>query len=54
MPYVNTKLIISSVKSTAIHINDDPTVEFGLGVDVYSYPNNVISVWVFLASITRI
>ncbi|XP_047534737.1 protein CC2D2B [Vanessa atalanta] len=54
MPYINMKLIISSVKSTSIHVNDDPNVEFGLGVEVYAYPNNVLSVWVFLACITRI
>ncbi|CAH2090718.1 unnamed protein product [Euphydryas editha] len=53
MPYINTKLIISNIKSTSIHMNDDPNVEFGLGVEVYAYPNNVISVWVFLACITR-
>lgn len=54
MPYLNSKLIISRIKATAIHVNDDPTVEFGLGVEVYAYPNNVLSVWVFLASISRI
>ncbi|CAH2235495.1 jg1854 [Pararge aegeria aegeria] len=54
MAYLNSKLIISRIKSTAIHINDDPNAEFGLGVEVYAYPNNVLSVWVFLASIIRI
>ncbi|XP_045767085.1 protein CC2D2B isoform X2 [Maniola jurtina] len=54
MPYLNSKLIISKIKSTAIHVNDDPNVEFGLGIEVYAYPNNVLSVWVFLASIIRI
>ncbi|XP_023937701.2 coiled-coil and C2 domain-containing protein 2A [Bicyclus anynana] len=54
VPYLNSKLIISRIKSTAIYINDDPNVEFGLGIEVYGYPNNVLSVWVFLASITRI
>ncbi|CAH0730078.1 unnamed protein product, partial [Brenthis ino] len=54
MTYLNTKLILSGIKSTAIHVNDDPNVEFGLGVEVYAYPNNVLSVWVFLASVTRI
>lgn len=53
MPYINTKLVISNIKSTSIHANDDPNVEFGLGVEVFAYPNNVISVWVFLACITR-
>lgn len=54
LPYVNTKSLISTVKSTAVHVCDDPNVEFGLAVEVYAYPNNVISVWVFLVSITRL
>lgn len=54
LPYVNTKSIISTVKATAVHVCDDPNVEFGLAVEVYAYPNNVISVWVFLVSITRL
>nr|XP_049707874.1 coiled-coil and C2 domain-containing protein 2A isoform X2 [Helicoverpa armigera] len=53
MSYVNTKSVISAVKSTGLHLTDDPNVEFALGVEVCAYPNNVISVWVFLASISR-
>ncbi|CAB3222054.1 unnamed protein product [Arctia plantaginis] len=51
--YTNTKSVISTVKSTGLHVTDDPKVEFALGVEVYAYPNNVISVWIFLATITR-
>ncbi|XP_059058021.1 protein CC2D2B [Achroia grisella] len=54
MPYGNTKSVVSRVKSTAAHMNDDPNAEFGLAVEVYAYPNNVLSVWVFLTCITRI
>ncbi|KAM3958589.1 coiled-coil and C2 domain containing 2A [Aphomia sociella] len=54
MPYANTKSVVSCVKSTAVHVNDDPNAEFGLAVEVYAYPNNAISVWVYLACITRI
>lgn len=53
MPFTNTKSVISAVRSTSLHCNDDPNVEFALGVEVYGYPNNVLSVWVFLASIYR-
>ncbi|KAJ8715865.1 hypothetical protein PYW08_013150 [Mythimna loreyi] len=53
MSYVNMKSVISSVKSTGLHLCDDPNAEFALGVEVCAYPNNVISVWVFLATITR-
>ena len=54
MSFVNTKSVISAVKSTGLHLCDDPNAEFALGVEVCAYPNNVISVWVFLASIARI
>ncbi|XP_041986282.1 coiled-coil and C2 domain-containing protein 2A [Aricia agestis] len=54
MPYANAKQITSRVKSTAIHVNDDPNMEFGLAVEVFPYPNNVLSVWVYLASIVKI
>lgn len=52
--FVNTRTVISAVKAAAVHYNDDPGVEFALGVEVYPYPNNVLSVWVFLATITRV
>lgn len=54
VPFVSTKTVISAVKATSIHHNDDPGVEFALGVEVYAYPNNVLSVWVFLATIIRV
>ncbi|XP_075979227.1 coiled-coil and C2 domain containing 2A [Anticarsia gemmatalis] len=53
MSYTNTKSVISAVKSTGLHVIDDPKVEFALAVEVYAYPNNVISLWAFLVTITR-
>ncbi|KPJ20424.1 Coiled-coil and C2 domain-containing protein 2A [Papilio machaon] len=54
MHYINTKSVLANVKATSVHVNDDPNVEFALAVQMYAYPNNVISLWVYLASITRI
>ncbi|XP_038206212.1 protein CC2D2B [Zerene cesonia] len=54
MHYLNAKYVVARVKSTMVHMSDDPKVEFGLAVEVYAYPNNVLSVWVFIASMTRI
>ncbi|XP_013172714.1 PREDICTED: coiled-coil and C2 domain-containing protein 2A isoform X2 [Papilio xuthus] len=54
MHYINTKSVLANVKATAVHVNDDPNVEFALAVQMFAYPNNVISVWVYLASIIRI
>lgn len=52
-PYINMKTAINKIKSIELHLNNDSTVEFALGVEIFSYPNCVISVWVFLACITR-
>ncbi|XP_045536321.1 protein CC2D2B [Papilio machaon] len=54
MHYINAKSVLANVKATSVHVNDDPNVEFALAVQIYAYPNNVISLWVYLASITRI
>ncbi|CAG4946360.1 unnamed protein product [Parnassius apollo] len=54
MHYVSAKSVLANVKASAVHANDDPDVEFALAVQVFAYPNNVVSVWVFLASITSI
>lgn len=54
LPFVNTKAVVAAIKSTNVHVYDDPNAEFGLAVEVYAYPNDVISVWVFLASVSRI
>ncbi|XP_068618739.1 protein CC2D2B [Battus philenor] len=54
MHYVNTKTVLANVKATAVHANDDPDVEFALATQVFTYPNNVISVWIYLASVTRV
>ncbi|GBP62747.1 Coiled-coil and C2 domain-containing protein 2A [Eumeta japonica] len=53
MPFVNIKSVLSAIKSTALHTNDDTSIEFGLAVEMYPYPNNVISVWVFFVSLTK-
>ncbi|KAG7295909.1 hypothetical protein JYU34_020999 [Plutella xylostella] len=54
LPFVNTKAVVAAIKSTNVHVYDDPNAEFGLAVEMYAYPNDVISVWVFLASVSRI
>ncbi|KAL4719176.1 hypothetical protein ACJJTC_017600 [Scirpophaga incertulas] len=53
MSYANAKSVVAAVKSTGLHVNDDSNVEYGLAVELYTYPNNVLSVWIFFASITR-
>ncbi|XP_037948079.1 coiled-coil and C2 domain-containing protein 2A [Teleopsis dalmanni] len=50
--YTNLASISDRIKSTCIHLNTDRDVEFSLAVHIHAYSNNVLSIWVFLISIT--
>ncbi len=39
--------------ATGVHLNREPGVEFALAVHVEPYPNTVMSVWVYVASMVR-
>lgn len=52
MSYINLSSIVERIKSTGIHINTDDKVEFALAVHIQKYPNNILSVWIFLMSLT--
>lgn len=48
------KSIIDSVYATGVHEFASSDVEFALAVHVQPYPNNVLSVWIYVASLVRI
>lgn len=52
-PYSNLSNILSSVKSTQIHMDDRNDIEYALGVDVFPYPNGVYSIWVYIATVAK-
>uniref|UniRef100_H3C4H9 Coiled-coil and C2 domain containing 2A n=1 Tax=Tetraodon nigroviridis TaxID=99883 RepID=H3C4H9_TETNG len=52
-PFSEIRPIIEAVHSTGVHNIQAPNVEFALAVYVHPYPNNVLSVWVYLASLVR-
>lgn len=52
MKYTNLSSIVAEVKNTGIHLNLDNKVEFALSVYIKDYANNVISIWIFLMSLT--
>ena len=39
-----------TVERTGIHLNEDKKVEYALAVYVHSYPNDIISVWIYVVS----
>ncbi|XP_064440368.1 coiled-coil and C2 domain-containing protein 2A isoform X3 [Mirounga angustirostris] len=53
MPYSELKPLIEEVYSTGVHNIDVPNVEFALAVYIHPYPKNVLSVWIYVASLIR-
>uniref|UniRef100_A0A3Q3W2A0 C2 domain-containing protein n=1 Tax=Mola mola TaxID=94237 RepID=A0A3Q3W2A0_MOLML len=49
LPFSEIRPIIEAVHSTGVHSVQASNVEFALAVYVHPYPNNVLSVWVYLA-----
>ncbi|XP_013886702.1 coiled-coil and C2 domain-containing protein 2A [Austrofundulus limnaeus] len=53
LPFSEIRPIVEVVHSTGVHNIQTSHVEFALAVYVHPYPNNVLSVWVYLASLTH-
>ncbi|CAO2585446.1 Protein CC2D2B [Lemmus lemmus] len=53
MPYTDVQAVIDAVYQTGIHSSEFPQTEFALAVYIHPYPNNILSVWVYLASLVR-
>uniref|UniRef100_A0A3B3VB92 Coiled-coil and C2 domain containing 2A n=1 Tax=Poecilia latipinna TaxID=48699 RepID=A0A3B3VB92_9TELE len=53
LPFSEVGPIIEAVHSTGVHNIHSSNVEFALAVYIHPYPNNVLSVWVYLASLVR-
>ncbi|KAJ8377128.1 hypothetical protein SKAU_G00077080 [Synaphobranchus kaupii] len=52
-PFSEIQPLVEAVYSTGVHSVEVSNVEFALAVHVHPYPNNVLSVWVYLASLIR-
>ncbi|KAF6316981.1 coiled-coil and C2 domain containing 2B [Rhinolophus ferrumequinum] len=53
MPYTDVQSVIDAVYQTGIYSSEFPQTEFALAVYIHAYPNNILSVWVYLASLVR-
>ncbi|NXP19100.1 C2D2A protein, partial [Scytalopus superciliaris] len=53
MPYSEVTPLIEAVHSTGVHTIDVSSAEFALAVYVHPYPQNVLSVWIYVASLVR-
>ena len=54
MPFTEIDPIIEAVYATGVHGQESSDVEYALAVYVHPYPNSVLSVWVYVASLNRI
>lgn len=50
--FVDVDGVVQMVRATGIHEARHSEVQFALAVQAFAYPNNVLSVWVYIASIT--
>lgn len=53
MPYTNAAAVVDAVAATQVHALETSDIEFALAVYVHPYPCNVLSVWVYVASLAR-
>ncbi|XP_043080753.1 coiled-coil and C2 domain-containing protein 2A isoform X3 [Puntigrus tetrazona] len=51
LPFSEIRPIVEAVHSTGVHKVEAPNVEFALAVHVHPYPGDVLSVWVYIASL---
>ncbi|RUS72243.1 hypothetical protein EGW08_019997 [Elysia chlorotica] len=54
LPFTDMTSITEAVFSTGVHSKETSDVEFALAVYVHGYTNNVMSVWVYVASLIRL
>ncbi|XP_028396123.1 coiled-coil and C2 domain-containing protein 2A-like [Dendronephthya gigantea] len=53
MAFTDIRPVIDTVHSTGVHLTEDANVEFALAVHIHPYPNNVLSLWVYVGTLTR-
>lgn len=53
MPYSEVRPLIEALHSTGVHTIDVSNVEFALAVYIHAYPQNVLSIWIYVASLVR-
>lgn len=53
MPYTSMKAILEAVYATQVHTIPTSNVEYGLAVYVHAYPNNILSVWIYIATLIK-
>lgn len=53
MPYTSMTAILEAVYATQAHTIPTNDVDYALAVYIYPYPNNILSVWIYLALLIK-
>jgi coiled-coil and C2 domain-containing protein 2A len=53
LPYSNINDIVDTVYATQVHSAPSSDIEHALAVHIHEYPNTVLSVWVYVATLSR-
>ena len=53
LAYQNMGSVIEAVYNTRIHSTEIPGTEFALAIYVHPYPNYILSVWIFFATLVK-
>ena len=52
VPFTSIQDVLDRIEATEIHCNMNPRIEFGIAVRCFACPGGVISLWVFVCSLT--
>ena len=52
--YNDTTQLLRAVESTGLHLCEHERVEFGMAVHIHAYPNDILSVWLYLATLVPV
>ena len=46
--YSDADHLLEAIERTGIHLSENKNAEFGLGVHIHAYPNDILSLWVYM------
>ena len=53
LPDSELSQIVEAVYATGVHNTENKDVEFALAVHIHPYPNSVLSIWIYIASLVK-
>ena len=52
--YNDTTQLLKAVESTGLHLCEHERVEFAMAVHIHAYPNDILSIWLYLATLVPV